>query len=210
MSHSRLIQHGGSSQHCSSGESMSAQGQTHAGWRSEWLYPLTHWNWKVSLLTALLRGLACVWALRSLEPHARNRFGIVEAAFVLATCGFFSALQQQSLKIRREALAWLSCVVVVPLVSLGLDAALHLWLDGRQTIQLGVAAVIFTLVSASFHWHLIRNGALLVGEQSGSLHADLRSIPRLTVSYCAAPVLWTSRLLGQEEKSDPVEESAAA
>ena len=193
-----------------SGDGMRARGRRHAGWRAEWLYPLTHWNWKVSLLTAVLRALACVWALRSLEAHARNRFGLVEAVFVLATCGFFSALQQQSLKIRREALAWLVCVVVVPLVSLGADAALHLWIDGRQTIQLGVAALIVTLVSASFHWHLIRNGALLVGEDSGTLTADLRSIPRLTVSYCAAPLMWTTRLLGAEEKTEPTEESAAA
>jgi hypothetical protein len=188
---------------------MSAQDRRHAGWRAEWLYPLTHWNWKVSLLTAVLRGLACVWALRSLEPHARNRFGLVEAAFVLATCGFFSALQQQSLKIRREALAWLVCVVVVPLVSLGMDAGLHLWIDGRQTVQLGIAALIFTLVSASFHWHLIRNGALLVGEDSGSLTADLRSIPRLTVSYCTAPVAWVTRFAG-DSAEESAKESAAA
>ena len=188
---------------------MSAQHRTHAAWRSEWLYPLTHWNWKVSLLTALLRGLACVWALRHLDAHARNRFGLVEAVFVLATCGFFSALQQQSLRIRREALAWLTCVVVVPLVSLGLDAALHLWFDGRQTIQLGLAALIFTLVSASFHWHLIRNGALLVGDDSGSLRADLKSIPRLTVSYCTAPVLWMTRFT-DDSTEEAAEETAAA
>lgn len=188
---------------------MSARGQLHGGWRAECLYAFTHWNWKVSLLTALLRGLACVWALRHLETHARNRFGLVEAVFVLATCGFFSALQQQSLKIRPEALAWLSCVVVVPLTSLGADAALHLWLDGRQTLQLGVAALVFTLVSASFHWHLIRNGALLVGEDSGSLSTDLRSIPRLTVTYCAAPVVWMGRFAGVSDK-EAAEESAAA
>lgn len=188
---------------------MSAQNRVHAGWRAEWLFPLTHWNWKVSLLTALLRGSACVWALRHLEFHARNRFGLVEAAFVLATCGFFSALQQQSLKIRREFVAWLACVVVIPLTSLGCDAALHLWLDGRDTLQLGTAGIVFTLVSATFHWHLIRNGALLVGDQSSSLATDLRSIPRLTVTYCASPVLWLGRLNGASGK-ETAEESAAA
>ena len=61
---------------------------------ASWLFPLTHWNWKVGLMTAVLRGLACVAALRHMEVHARNHFGVVEAAFVLVTCGFFSALQQ--------------------------------------------------------------------------------------------------------------------
>lgn len=180
------------------------------GRHAEWLYAFTHWNWKVSLLTALLRGAACIWALRSLEPHARNHFGLVEAAFVLATCGSFSALQQQSLKIRRELFAWLACVVVIPMASLGCDAALHFWLDGRDTLQLGMAGIIFTLVSATFHWHLIRNGALLVGEQSGSLATDLKSLPRLTVSYCTAPVLWMSRLTRISDDPASVEENAAA
>lgn len=164
---------------------------------SPWLFPFTHWNWKVALLTAVLRGGACVAALRHVEVHARRHFGIVEAAFVLLTCGFFSALQQQSLGLRTERLAWLACVVVVPLTSLGMDAGLHFWLDGRRTEQLGVAAVVFTLVSATFHWHMIRNGALLVGEEAHSLGTDLRRIPRLVVSYFRAPVAWVSGLLGE-------------
>jgi hypothetical protein len=157
------------------------------------LYPLTHWNWKVAMLTAVLRGMACVWALRHVELHVRQHFGAVEAAFVLLTCGSFSALQQQTLKIRAEALAWFACVIMVPLTSLGCDAALHFWLDGRQTKQLGVAGLIFTVVSATFHWHMIRNGALLVGEESHSLATDLKRIPKLVGTYFANPVLWTWR-----------------
>ena len=159
-----------------------------------WLFPLTHWNWKVALMTAVLRGLACVAALRHMEAHARNHFGLVEAAFVLATCGFLSALQQQSLSIRSEILAWFSCVVVVPLASLGCDAALHFWLDGRQTRQLGIPALVFTVLSATFHWHMIRNGVLLVGDESHSLSTDLKRIPRLTATYFTTPVLWMRKL----------------
>jgi len=162
-----------------------------AGKESGWLFALTHWNWKVALMTAVLRGLACVAALRHMEHHARNHFGVVEAGFVLLTCGFFSALQQQSLHLASEAWAWFCCVVVVPLGSLGIDAGLHFWLDGRDTRQLGVAGLIFTLVSATFHWHMIRNGALLVGEESHTLTTDLKRIPKLTATYFAAPVLWT-------------------
>lgn len=178
------------------------------------LFPFTHWNWKVALLTALLRGSACVLALRHMELHARRHFGIVEAAFVLLTCGFFSALQQQSLlfigeapqpslgnpgrqrrRLPRQALAWLACVVVVPLTSLGCDAGLHFWLDGRQTRQLGPAALLFTLLSATLHWHMIRNGALLIGDHAHTLSTDLKRIPRLLASYFASPVLFLGKLL---------------
>jgi hypothetical protein len=168
------------------------------------LYPLTHWNWKVAMLTAVLRGTACVWALRHVELHARQHFGMVEAAFVLFTCGSFSALQQQSLKIRTEALAWFACVIVVPLTSLSCDAALHFWLDGWKTKQLGMAGLIFTVVSATFHWHMIRNGALLVGEESHSLATDLKRIPKLVGTYFAGPVLWTWRAASAAARGDEV------
>lgn len=177
--------------------------------KTAWLFPLTHWNWKVALLTAVLRGLACVAALWHMEFHARRHFGLVEAAFVLLTCGFFSALQQQSLELRPVFLAWLVCVVVVPLTSLGCDAALHLWLDGLETRQLGVAGVIFTIVSATFHWHMIRNGALLVGDESQTLGNDLKRIPRLIGTYFATPVLWV-RKAAAAMGGDEAEESAAA
>lgn len=174
-----------------------------------WLFPLTHWNWKVALLTAVLRGGACVAALWHVETHARNHFGVVEAAFVLLTCGFFSALQQQSLHLRPEWLAWLTCVVAVPLTSLSCDAALHFWLDGRQTRQLGLAAVLYTLLSATFHWHMIRNGALLVGEEAQSLSSDFRRIPLLIGTYFAAPVLWLRKALAGFA-ADEAKESVAA
>ena len=178
---------------------------------SPWLFPFTHWNWKVALLTALLRGGACAAALRHVEVHARRHFGLVEAAFVLATCGFFSALQQQSLGLRTERLAWLACVVVLPLTSLGMDAGLHFWLDGRRTEQLGVAALAFTLFSATLHWHMIRNGALLVGDEAHSLTTDLRRIPRLMVSYFTAPAAWVTRMtVVRDSEAAAALEAAAA
>jgi hypothetical protein len=183
---------------------MTERSRIRDGKMAELLFPLTHWNWKVAMLTAVLRGCACVWALRHVELHKRQHFGMVEAGFVLLTCGFFSALQQQSLKIGREALAWLCCVVMVPLTSLGCDAGLHFWLDGRDTRQLGVAGLVFTLVSATFHWHMIRNGALLVGEESHSLATDLKRIPRLMGTYFAGPVMWTWRAASGAVRGDEV------
>jgi hypothetical protein len=175
-----------------------------------WLFPFTHWNWKVAMLTAVLRGLACIAALRHMEMHARRHFGMVEAAFVLLTCGFFSALQQQSLALAPEALAWLSCVIVVPLTSLSCDAGLHLWLDGRQTRQLGPAALIFTVLSATLHWHMIRNGALLVGDEAHTLATDLKRIPKLVGTYFAAPVLWGWKAANCAMRRTPAEEGAVA
>ncbi|HVT99510.1 MAG TPA: hypothetical protein VHE33_18570 [Acidobacteriaceae bacterium] len=177
---------------------------------SGWFYAITHWNWKVTLMAAALRGLACMLALRHVEHHARNHFGLVEATFVLFSSGFFSALQQQSLQIRSERFAWVICVVVIPLTSLSCDAGLHFWLDGRDTFQLGPAALVFTVVSATFHWHIIRNGALLVGAESHTLLTDLKRIPRLSLSYAGAVVALTRKVAGVLVRRDEVVVPAGA
>lgn len=190
--------------------SSSHENSVRAGNTGAWLFALTHWNWKVALMTAVLRGLACAAALRHMETHARRHFSVVEAAFVLLTCGFFSALQQQSLKLRPELLAWFGCVLVVPLTSLGCDAALHFWLDGLETRQLGIAGLAFTVFSATFHWHMIRNGVLLVGEESHSLATDLKRIPRLTATYFAGPAMWVWKTASAMARGDEAEESAVA
>lgn len=151
------------------------------------LFPFTHWNWKSAAIAAVLRAGACVAALRNVDPHARRHFGIVEAIFVLVTSGFFSALQQQSLSVKSRRLGWLLCVITIPLASLTADSLLHLWLDSGNMRTLGVCALIFTIVSAMFHWHVMQNGALLVGHGSRSFWNDLKRMPRLVASFVAIP-----------------------
>lgn len=154
------------------------------------LFPLTHWNWKAALVTAILRGSACIAALHHMSLGARRHFGIVEAAYVLITSGFFTALQQQSLAIRPRKLGWLTGVVAIPVISLSADALLHMWLDQGDMRALGISALFFTIASSTFHWYLMRNGALLVGAESRSLLTDLRQIPGLALAFVSTPFAW--------------------
>jgi hypothetical protein len=41
---------------------------------------------------------------------------------------------------------------------------------------------------------MIRNGALLVGEDSESMSMDVRRIPKLTATYFAWPATWVWRV----------------
>jgi hypothetical protein len=152
------------------------------------LFPFTHWHWKAALMTAIFRAGACMVALYHSPLHAREHFGAVEAAYVLATAGIFSAWQQQALDIKPRRFAWLIVVLVVPLGSLAADSALHLWLDSGNMRALGLAALAGTLLSSMFHWHIMRNGAMLIGDSSHSLLDDLRRMPRLAVTFVTDPV----------------------
>jgi hypothetical protein len=120
--------------------------------------------------------------------HAREHFGAVEAAYVMLTAGIFSAWQQQSLNVRPRKLAWSITVLAIPLGSLALDSGLHLWLDHGNMRALGISALIATLLSAMFHWHVMQNGAMLVGENGGSFLDDMKRMPRLIVTFVWDPI----------------------
>jgi hypothetical protein len=158
--------------------------------RNAWLFPLTHWNWKAAIITAVCRGGACMAALGHSPLHTREHFGAVEAAYVLLTAGIFSAWQQQALDIKPRRLSWVVVVLAIPLGSLAADSALHLWLDRGNMRALGIGALIATVISAMFHWHLMQNGAMLVGDKGRSMAEDMRQMPRLIASFVWSPIRW--------------------
>lgn len=122
--------------------------------------------------------------------RAREHFGVVEAIYVMATAGIFSAWQQQALGLKPRRLAWILVVLAIPLGSLAADCGLHLWLDRGNMRMLGLAALAGTLLSSMFHWHVMNNGAMIVGESGRSFLDDLRSMPRLAFTFVADPVRW--------------------
>jgi hypothetical protein len=158
--------------------------------RNAWLFPLTHWNWKAALIAAVIRAGACMAALWHSPVHAREHFGAVEAAYVLLTSGIFSAWQQQALDVKPRRLSWAIVVLVVTLGSLAADSVLHLWLDHGNMRALGIGALVATLISAMFHWHVMQNGAMLVGENGRSLAHDLKQMPRLIALFVWNPIRW--------------------
>lgn len=145
-------------------------------------------------------------ALQHVRPHAREHFSIVEMGYVLLTAGIFSAWQQQALGIKPRYLAWLVVVMIVPLTSLGADAVAHSLLDHVNAHALGIGALIFTLISAMFHWHVMENGVMIVGEESRTFMSDMKRLPGLVLSFVIAPARWLRELLGTSS-IEPVEES---
>jgi membrane-anchored protein YejM (alkaline phosphatase superfamily) len=126
-------------------------------------------------------------ALCHTSLRAREHFGIVEAAYVLATAGVFSAWQQQALSLKPRRFGWLVVVLAVPLSSLAADSLLHLWLDRANMRSLGISALAFTLLSAMFHWHIMQNGAMRVGAESRTFIEDMRQMPRLALTFVTDP-----------------------
>ena len=99
------------------------------------------------------------------------------------TAGFYGAITQQ---FRRAEPRWLAAFVVgagIPLVSHAIEFTVH-WLRGTPNLRASIAAsVAFTIVSTLFNLHAMREGVMVVGEGSGSLFEDLRSLPRVIFSF---------------------------
>jgi hypothetical protein len=178
--------------------------------RNAWLFPLTHWNWKAALITALCRAGACMAALWHSPLYAREHFGAVEAAYVLLTAGVFSAWQQQALDVKPRQLAWSITVLAIPLGSLAGDSALHLWLDHGNMRALGVGAIIVTVISAMFHWHIMQNGAMLIGKDSRSFTDDMKQMPRLITSFVWEPIQAVMHRIRSEQVPAKAEEMEIA
>jgi hypothetical protein len=178
--------------------------------RNAWLFPLTHWNWKAALITAICRAGACMAALWHSPLYAREHFGAVEAAYVLLTAGVFSAWQQQALGVKPRQLAWSITVLAIPLGSLAGDSALHLWLDHGNMRALGVGAIIVTVISAMFHWHMMQNGAMLVGKDSRSFTDDMKQMPRLIASFVWEPIQAVMHRMRAEQVPAKAEEMEIA
>lgn len=178
--------------------------------RNALLFPLTHWHWKAALFSATFRAGACIAALHHSPLHAREHFGLVEAGYVMATSGVFCAWQQQALGLKPRRLSWSVVVLAIPLGSLAADAALHLWLDSGNMRALGLAALAWTLLSSMFHWHVMSNGAMIVGKSGRSFLDDLRSMPRLVVTFVADPVRWLAARLRPQPIKVEVEDAEVA
>jgi hypothetical protein len=143
--------------------------------------------------------------------HAREHFGAVEAAYVLLTAGIFSAWQQQALGVKPRRLSWAIVVLAIPLGSLAVDSGLHLWLDRGNMRSLGIGALIATVVSAMFHWHVMQNGAMIVGKDSRSFLDDMKQMPRLVATFVWNPIRWVlskSRAQGMATEAEDLEIAA--
>lgn len=53
---------------------------------------------------------------------------------------------------------------------------------------LGIGAFIATIISAMFHWHVMQNGAMLVGHDNRSFGENIKQMPRLVASFVWKPV----------------------
>ena len=158
------------------------------------------WNWKASVLSALLRAPIFFITYVFKKDGLKLAIGaaIAQSIFRFIFGGVNGAIIQSFSKVEP---AW-HAVLTVPLV---LAAFSHLIEYVVQTLydnQTGVngkgkaiaVSIIISAISAIFNLFAMRRGALLVKDESEqSIWRDLKRMPWLALEFISFPLIWTWR-----------------
>lgn len=165
-------------------------------------FPFIHWNWKSAILSALIRSLGYLIATRKHGLHTGFHAAIAEVVYVALTAGVYSALQQGALDIRPRWLSNSLIVVGVPVLSQSVEYAFHSAIGTPNLRVATFSIMLFGFLSAMFHLHVMRNGAMLVGGKSRPFFEDLKRMPILLAGFLATPVVTVAEVTRRQWEND--------
>lgn len=145
------------------------------------------WNWKCALFSATARSLVYLIAMARGGAHDRLGIVLVEVAYVTLTAGLYAGMQQQALAVRPRVLGNLIVVVGVPGLAQLMDWLVHRIAGALVPQRAMVSVCLFAGISALFHLHVMRCGALLTGSNGRSLADDIRRMPMLVAGFVSKP-----------------------
>ncbi len=150
------------------------------------------WNWKCALLSATARSIVYLIVMMRAGSHGKLGVVLVEMAYVTLTAGLYAGMQQMALRARSQMLGNLIVVVGVPGLSQALDWLVHIATGAPIPHRALWSVCVFSLLSASYHLHIMRRGAFLTGHGEHSLLDDFKRIPLLTLGFILSPfkTLW--------------------
>jgi hypothetical protein len=153
------------------------------------------WNWKAAAFSVILR--APIYAISTLRYGlSRAEFeAMAEGAFSAVAAGVYAACTQAIRDAEPQSGVAFILLVLLPLIALVLDSLMH-YLLGTPNLKAGIlASFIVSVLSSGFSWYSMRRGALIIGSEGHSFGADMAAIPRLIVSFVAAPFLGAGRMI---------------
>ncbi len=164
---------------------------------------LLQWNWKSACVSAAVRSTIFFTANLPSGRDAAVAAFTTEIWLRLATSGFYGGLTQRLGAIEPEWQAVLAATVILPLVSHGLEVAVHLARGTPELLVSILASASLTVVSTSFNVFAMRRGALTTGAGSQPLHRDLLRMPSLIACFLSAPALTAWRRIARVRRLTP-------
>ena len=123
--------------------------------------------------------------------------GWTEFLYRVATAGFYGTLTQSFRRVEPQWQATLAVLILLPVLTHGMEFAVHWWRATPNLPASIAASVCLTLVSTTFNLYAMRRGVLVVGAGGQSLVSDLRALPSLIAGYILAGPRFLCRSIGQ-------------
>jgi hypothetical protein len=77
----------------------------------------------------------------------------------------------------------LSIMLLLPTINHSLEFLFHRAGNTKNLTAGMIASICFSMISAAFNLHAMREGALIIGEGRQSLRRDLQNMPRLLLRF---------------------------
>jgi len=161
---------------------------------------IRQWNWKSALFSSIIRAL--IFLIANLTAGWRAAAGATLAEFVFraVTSGFFGSFTQAFRTVEPAALATLTLLILLPLISHSLELAVHFAAGTPNLARSMISSVIFTEIAVLFNLYAMRRGALVVGENATSMSSDLRRIPALIGGFLLSGPIALARMAKRREQ----------
>jgi hypothetical protein len=172
---------------------------------------LTRWNWKAVVMAMIVRGSIYFTIYKASENTLVTLTAVGLDIFIVRflTTGMAGALVQSFRKATPVWLANLIVSIMLPALVHTVEffthylhesyfsAVLAASTDGVARKRAFAISVLFSIVSVLFNLYAMRKGALLVGagEETQSLTADIKRMPRLVGEFIVALPVFISRFI---------------
>jgi hypothetical protein len=141
------------------------------------------WNWKSAIFSPVFRAMIFFFANLSAGWRAATAAALFEFLYRAPSAGIYGALTQAFRTAHPAWAAGLTTMLLLPLVSHGIEFLLHL---ARGTPRLGasiLASCCFTMLSTLFNLFAMRRGVLVTDVDGGSIGSDLRRLPQVVLAF---------------------------
>jgi hypothetical protein len=141
------------------------------------------WNWKVAAFSAGIRGTIFLLTNLSAGWDAARGAMLAEFVYRALTAGFYGAVSQQMRRITPPRKGTLAAMLIVPAFAHLIEFCLHT-LRGTPNLRNSItASVAFSILSVLFNLHIMRAGAMIIGNEGRSFSDDMKRMPGLILSF---------------------------
>jgi hypothetical protein len=159
---------------------------------------LGNWNWKVALISAILRAIMFFCTNIGAGRHHALRAMLVEAVYATFAAGILGAVTERLRNACPQGLTNLIVWLALPTLMLVIQFFVHRFFATPRLRTSMIASFIFAALATGFNLFAQRRGAMIVGEGRTTILHDLRAIPRLLADFLLAAPRALVSALGSE------------